>query len=113
MGSEFTPVPLLHPVVTAHSADIEGQERLSPGTLLLNSLCLTFAAASAVWVAEMIYRASTGVIRSVRLVEERKGNCGPTASFHENLRTVWRVGAVMPVSQKSGEEWRNYEVFSL
>lgn len=36
-----------------------------------------------------------------------------TASFHENFRTVWRVGAVMPMSQKSGEEWRNYKVFSL
>lgn len=35
------------------------------------------------------------------------------ASFRENFRTGWRVGAVMPMSQKSGERWGGIIRFSL
>lgn len=117
-GVEFTPVPLLHPVVAAHRA-----------VCFLNPLCLTFAATSAprghgdelqssrVQWSHVVCEARAGRGRALWAVGgQRKPeprNSQSTASFHEKFRAVWRVGAAMPTSQKSGEEWRNYQLFSL
>lgn len=83
----------------------------------------------------MNYRVPTcnGVVWSVKLVQDEEGRLWAvggegqraketiaqeflqsTLSFRENFRTGWRVGAVKPMSQKSGERERGEIIrFSL